>query len=232
MINPSTSVHSMVSPGMVPHGVMHPRATMPPMRPTRPIPPLPPTRPMRPMYPTRPMHPIPPIRPMYSTGWGYPRYGGGGGQYGTMPGQYMNQIQMPGPGGMGMNMTQQPALPHMIPSYNPAMGAGVQPFSNLGAAIPQSSLMSLDPTLRTSSEQGVSPQQLTPPPTQQPHTPPPPSTPQLLQTQTWTRPHNPAAHLTPPSTSWLHPQGVIQPGSSTQQVSESLVYVNSFNQGL
>ena len=113
VINPPTSVHSlppaageMVSPGMVPHGVMHPQATMVP------------------------------TRPMYSTGWGYPRYGGGGGQYGTMPGQYVNQIQMARPGGMEMNMAQQPALPHMIPSYNPGMGAGVQPFTNLGASVP------------------------------------------------------------------------------------------------
>ena len=130
----------MVSPWMVHHGVTHPQATMVPIRPTRPI------RPMYPIRPTRPMHPT---RPMPSTGWGYPRYGGGGGQYGTMPGQYVNQIQMPGPGGMGMNMAQQPAFPHMIPSYNPPMGAGVQPFSNLGATMPQqkSLLMSLDPTL-------------------------------------------------------------------------------------
>ena len=108
MIIPPTPVHSLrptageiVSPGMIPHGVMHPRATMPP---------------------TRPMPPMPPIRPMYSTGWGYPRYGGGGGQYGMMPGQYVNQIQTARPGGMEMNMAQQPALPHMIPSYNSPMG--------------------------------------------------------------------------------------------------------------
>ena len=214
MIIPPTPVHSlrptavgMVSPGMVPH-VPHPQATMPP---THPLPPM------------APIHPMPPIRPVHSTGWGYPRYGGGGGQYGMMPGQYVNQIQTARPSGMEMNMVQQPALPHMIPSYNSPMGAGVQLFSNLGAAMPQSSLMSLDPTLRTSSEQSVSPQQLTPPPSQQLHTPPPPpppppSTPQMFQTQTWTRPHDPAAHLTPLSTPWL--------------VSESFVYVNSFNQGL
>ena len=178
---------------------------------------------------------------MHSTGWGYPRYGGGGGQFGTMPGQYVNQIQMARPGGMGMNMVQQPALPHMIPSYNPPMGAGVRPFSKLGATVPQSPLMSLGPTLSTSSEQGVSPQQQAPPPSQQPHTPPPPSDPQMLQTQP---PHSqpltfspmnqtqssslqPATTSSPPSTSQLQPQGVPQPGSSTQQelVSESVVYV-------
>ena len=150
MIIPPTPVHSlqptageMVSPGMVHHEVMHPRATMAPMRPTRPIPP---TRPMPPMAPTHPMH---------STGWGYPRYGGGRGQYGTMPGQYVNQIQMARPGGMGMNMVQ-PALPHMIPSYNPAMGAGVRPFSKLGATVPQFPLISLDPTLRQQGQLFVS----------------------------------------------------------------------------
>ena len=208
-------------PGMVPH-VIHPHTTM------------------------HPTHPISPIRPMHSTGLGYLRYGGGGGQYGTMPGQYVNQIQMVRPAGTGMNLVR-PALPHMP-------------------------LMSLDPTLRTFSEQGVS-QQHAPPPSQQPHTPPPPppplsSTPQMDQTQlphfqsqtlspmgqtqspssslqpvtTSSTPQNqtqepaqqqqkkfgpqdPAAHFTPPSTSWLHPRGVIQPGSSPQQglVSESLV---------
>ena len=99
------------------------------------------------MHPTRPMAIIRPTRPMHSTGWVYPRYGGGGGQYGVMPGQYVNQIQMARPGEMEMNMVQQPALPHMIPSYNPAMGAGVRPFSKLGATVPQSPLMSLRPTL-------------------------------------------------------------------------------------
>ena len=147
MIIHPTSVHSlqptageMASPGMVPQGVTHPRATMAP------------TPPMHLMYP------MPPIRPMHSTGWGYPRYGGGGGQYGTMPGQYVNQIQMARPGGMGMNMAQQPALPHMIPSYNPAMVAGVQSFSNLGAAVPQqtSPPMSLEPTLRRQGQLFVS----------------------------------------------------------------------------
>ena len=108
MINPPTPVPSlqptageMVSPGMVHHEVMHPRATMPLMPPT---------------------HPMLPIRPVHSTGWVYPRYGGGRGQYGMMPGQYVNQIQMARPGEMGMNMVQQPALPHVIPSYNPHRG--------------------------------------------------------------------------------------------------------------
>ena len=73
-----------------------------------------------------------------------------------MPGQYVNQIQMTRPGGMEMNMAQQPALSHMIPSYNPAPGVGVQPFSKLGAAVPQSPLMSLDPTLKQQGQLFVS----------------------------------------------------------------------------
>ena len=154
MIIPPTPLHSlrptageMVSPGMFPHGVMHSRATMLPTRPTRPMPS------MRPMAP---MPPMPPMRPMYSTGWGYPRYGGGGGQYGTMPGQYVNQIQMARPGGMEMNMAQ-PALPHVISSYNPATGAGVRPFSKLGAAVPQQrSPPMYPPTLRQQGQLCVS----------------------------------------------------------------------------
>ena len=189
--------------------------------------------------PCPPHIPCPPYIPCIPLDGAIPGIGGGGGQYGKMPGQYVNQIQMARPGGMGVNMVQQPALPHMIPSYNPPMGAGVRPFSKLGATVPQSPLMSLGPTLSTSSEQSVSPQHA-PPPSQQPHTPPPPD-PQMLQTQP---PHSqpltfspmnqtqssslqPATTSSPPSTSQLQPQGVPRPGSSTQQelVSESVVYV-------
>ena len=111
------------------------------------------THPHTTMHSTRP---IPPIHPMHSTGLGYPRYGGGGGQYGTMPGQYVNQIQMARPGGMEMNMAQ-PALPHVISSYNPATGAGVRPFSKLGAAVPQQrSPPMYPPTLRQQGQLCVS----------------------------------------------------------------------------
>ena len=110
VISPPTPVQSlqptareMVSPGMVPHGVTHPQATMPPILPTLPMPPYVPCIPLD------------------------GAIVGGGGHYGMMPGQYVNQIQMARPGGMEMNMVQ-PALPHMISSYNPAMGAGVHPF--------------------------------------------------------------------------------------------------------
>ena len=92
MIDPSTSVPSlrpttvgMGSPGMIPHGVTHPQATMHPMR------------------------------PMCSTRWSYPRHGGGGGHYGMMPGgQYVNQVQSARPGGTRMAMGQQHTPPHMV----------------------------------------------------------------------------------------------------------------------
>ena len=72
------------------------------------------------------------------------------------PGQYVNLIQMPGE--MRMAMGQQHTPPHMVTHqhrYNPAMEVGVRPFSKLSPT--------LDPTLRTSSEQGVSPQGVTQP---------------------------------------------------------------------
>ena len=142
-----------------------------------------------------------------STGEGYTSHGGVGGEQSEMMpgGQHVKQVQMAKPSLVRMAMGQQDTPPHVIPSYNPPTGAGVGPF----AAVSRSPLMSLGPTLRTSSEQGVSPQQLTPPPSQQAHTPPPPSDPQMLQTQ--------PPHSSPPSTSQLQPQGVPQPGSSIQE---------------
>ena len=188
MIDPSTSVHSlrstaggMVSPGMVPHAVTHPQATM---------------------------HPMYPMHSMRSTGWGDPRHGGGRGQYGMMPGQYVNMAR---PGVTRMAIGQHHTPPHMITyqhSYNPAVGASVQPFSKLSAAVPQSPLMSPDPTLRSSSEQGVSSLQYALPPSQQPHIPPP--LPQM--SQTW------PPHLRP----WtLSPMDHTQSHSSLQPAATS-----------
>ena len=255
MIIPSTSVHSlqptavgMGFPEMVSHGVGSPQASI------------------------------------HSTGEGYTSHGGGGGEQSEMMpgGQHVNQVQMARPGWVRMAMGQQDTPPHVIPSYNPPTGAGVGPFaavsqsplmslgptlrtfseqgvqphmipnynppvgagvhSKLSATVPQFPLMSVGPTLRTFSEQGVSPQHASPP-SQHPHTPPPPlpSAPQMLphsQPQTLSPMNQPqssssslqlATTSSAPSTSQLQPQGVPQPGSSTQKElvseSESLVCV-------
>ena len=187
MINPSTSVPSLrpTAGGMVSPGMVHHGVT----------------------------HPQATMHPMHSTGWGYPRHGGGGGQY-------VRLIQRPGE--MRMAMGQQHIPPHMVThqhSYNPAMGVGVQPFSKLSATVPQSPLMSPDPTLMTYSEQGVSSQQRAAPPSQQPlQTPTPP----LLQTPHQTHPTLPPmdqtqspSSLQPAATISSAPQNLTQP-SETQ----------------